>query len=194
MTRLLFSLLLALAPSATAATYLVTVNTSSINPTAGALVLDYSTLNAQSSFAAITGFTGATLGAVIPPTFGTVTGDLTTNDLILTATNPGTNYAINSNFNSNSFSFTLSLYGPAVDTPDNGADGTTFSIQILNSTLTSGLLTLDGTVGLINIAGNGTITTDGLGFTTFDEGIPEPSTFLTMAVGVAVLAFARRRK
>lgn len=193
MNRLLLAVALSIAPAASAATYLITVETSSINPTSGILALDYSTQNAQSSFAAITGFTGATLGAE-EPAIGTVSGGLPSNDLVITATNPGSNYAIGANFNTDFFSFTLSLYGPAIDSPDSTGGGTTFSIQMFTPAFGSPLLTGDGTVGLINIANDGTITTNGLGFTTFDEGVPEPSTFLTMAAGVAVLALTRLRR
>lgn len=193
MRNILLLLVFSLVPAAHAAAFLITVNTTSINPTSGYLALDYSRQNAQSSVAAITGFTGASLGAAVPP-LGTVSGDLTTDDLLLTATNPGSNYAIAANFNTNSFSFLLSIYGPAIDTPDNGVDGTTFSVQMFDPTFSNGLLTLDGNVGRINIAGDGTITTEGLGFTTFGDPVPEPSTFLTMAAGVAVLAFISRRR
>jgi hypothetical protein len=193
MSKTLLLLAFSLVPAAHAAAFLITVNTLSINPTAGYLALDYSRQNAPPSFAAITGFTGASLGAV-EPTLGTVSGDLSTNDLILTATNPGSNYAVATNFNTNSFSCLLSIYGPAIDTPDNGVDGTTFSIQMFDSGFSSGLLTVDGIVGQINIAGDGTITTDGLGFTTFGDPVPEPSTFLTMAAGIAALAFVSRRR
>ena len=193
MNRLLLALALLIAPAAPAATFLITVDTSSINPTSGIIALDYSTQNAQSSFAAITGFSGATLGAP-EPALGTVSGDLSTNDLIITATNPGSNYATGANFNTNAFSFTLSLYGPAIDTPDSIGGSTTFSIQMFTPSFAGPLLTGDGVVGLINIANDGTITTDGLGFSTFDAGVPEPSTFLTMAAGVAALVIARRRR
>ena len=190
MSKTLLLLAFSLVPAAHAAAFLLTVNTLSINPTAGYLALDYSRQHAQPSVAAITGITGASRGAV-EPTLGTVSGDLSTNDLILTATNPGSNYAVATNFNTNSFSFLLSIYGPAIDTPDNG---TTFSIQMFDSGFSSGLLTVDGIVGQINIAGDGTITTDGLGFTTFGDPVPEPSTFLTMAAGIAALAFVSRRR
>jgi len=150
MNKLLLALTVTLVPAAQAAAFLVTVNTSSINPLLGNLALDYSTQNAQSSFAAITGFTGATLGAALPP-LGTVSGGLPTNNLVITATNPGSNYAIGANFNNNSFSFLLSLYGPAVDTPNSGAGGTTFSVQMYDATFSNGLLTQDGVVGLIEI-------------------------------------------
>lgn len=193
MRNIFLLLVFSLVPAAHAAAFLITVDTSSLNPTTGYLVLDYSRQNAQSSVAAITGFTGASLGAALPP-LGTVSGDLTTDDLLLTATNPGSNYAIAANFNTNSFAFLLSIYGPAIDTPDNGADGTTFSVQMFDPTFSNGLLTLDGVVGQINIAGDGTITTDGLGFTSFGDPVPEPSTFLTMAAGVAALAFISRRR
>lgn len=194
MNRLLLTVALLIAPAAHAAAFLVSVNTSTLLPsTAGVLVFDYSTQNAQSSFAAITNFAGATQDSVLSPT-GTVSGDLGTNDLVITATNPGSSYATNATFNNATLTFHLSLYGPAIDTPDNSGNGTTFSIQLYTPGFLGALLTVDGTVGLVNIAGDGTITTDGLGFTTFTEDVPEPATYLTMAAGVALLALNRRRR
>ena len=90
--------------------------------------------------------------------------------------------------------FLLTLYGPAIDTPNGSPDGTTFNIFLFtDNTFTTGLLTLDGVVGQVNIDGFGNITTDGFGFTDF-AAVPEPATVYTLAGGIALLAFARRRR
>lgn len=191
--RLLLLILIAVSNVQAAALYLVTIDSSTINPLAAVLELQYGTLNVQSSVAAITDFNGATLGSVIPPTVS-ATGGLTTNDLILTATNPNADYAQNINVNANAITFQLSLYGPALDTPNGSPDGTTFNILLFtDNTFATGLLTADGLVGQVNIDGNGVIVTNGFGFTEFTQ-VPEPATLYMLAGGIAVLAIARRRR
>lgn len=191
--RLLLLILIAVSNVQAAALYMVTINSTTINPLAAVLELQYSTANLQSSAAAITDFSGAALGSVIPPTVA-ATGDLTTNNLILTATNPLSDYALNINVNANTMTFMLSLYGPAVDAPDGGLGGTTFSISLFtDNTFTTGLLTADGIVGRLDIDGNGAIVTNGFGFTEFAE-VPEPGTIYTLAGGIALLALSRWRR
>jgi hypothetical protein len=191
--RLLLLFLIGLSSVQAAPLYLVTIDSSTINPLAAVLEFQYSTLNTLSSTASITDFTGATLGSVIPPTVA-ATGDLATNNLVLTATNPISDYALNINVNANAMAFILALDGPAINTPNGSPDGTTFSIFLFtDNTFTTGLLTPDGLVGQINIDGNGVIVTDGFGVTTFSD-VPEPATLYTLAGGIALLVFTRRRR
>jgi hypothetical protein len=148
--------------------YTVTVNTSSIAGTSG--VIDF-TFNpgpcapncSQPATAMISNFTGGTLGAVDPDAFasGNETGTLSST---VTLVNSAADNEYDQGFTfGSSFSFQLTLTGPALDNPNGtSSSGSTFALTLYNSPLppTAVLLTNNpaGPVFEVNVNLNGTTT------------------------------------
>ena len=152
-----------LAASAHAAvTYRVTVNTTSINASVGFLNIQFNPINASSKTATakLSNFSGAAAGAVLLPLRGNVTGTL-----------PGTVTLINSSpfqerfqrfTHRNSFSFLLTLSGPAIDNPNGAANaGSTFGLALYDSNeqpILTGQGAATGFAGQVEINPNGSTT------------------------------------
>ena len=174
--------------------YQITVDTSSISGTNGAVDLQFNPggVTSQAATAGVTGFTGGTLGAVIPPIIGPVTGSLPTDDLLF-QNSANTDYANGVLFGS-SFTFLLTLDGVALTAPNNGPAGTSFGLFVFDSAFNP-LITADGLVARVDINPDGTITTTGFpdGGTTFLAGVPEPGALSLVGLGAAALCMLRKR-
>jgi len=134
-------LFLTAAPVDAAVNYFVTVNTSSVNGTAGFLDFQFNPGNAttQQATAVISNFVGGTPG--VPTTSGNVTGSLPATVTLCSSGGAGctTNSALNELFQGftygNSFSFLLTLSGPAISTPNGTATaGSTFGVGLYDIT------------------------------------------------------------
>jgi hypothetical protein len=167
-----------------------TVDTSSLAGMSGFLSLQFNPgFDADPAVASILGFaaSGATLGAATPT--GDVTGSLPMTVAI------GNTAAFNELFQSivfgTSFEFVLSLSGPAVDTPTGAITGSTFSLSLIDSALTSFLLSDDPSgaaliVDLFPDASIGMLRAPAVNY------VPEPSTGL-LALGAVAAFFVARR-
>lgn len=173
--------------------YLVTVDTASLVGSPGIIDMQFNPggVTSQAATALVTSFTGGTLGSVVPPVIGPVTGTLPTGDLLF-QNNANTDYAHGILFGS-SFQFRLTLDGVALTAPDNGPAGTSFGLFLYDPGFAP-LITGDGLLAQIDINPDGGITTTGFGGTTFQDvsGIPEPGTVTSMLLGGCALAFLRK--
>jgi len=171
--------------------YLVTVDTSSVNGNSGFLDFQFnSDPTSQAASAAISSFNavGGTLGA------GPLPGPLT-------FTIPGNNDNFQPFTYGTSFSFVLSLSGPALSSPDGTGLGIIFGLGLYDGTLTA-ILTDQGSgfAGTVEVNSDGTTTATGfpigssvvsfqpIGATT----TPEPGTTLLMGFGTAGLLMLRK--
>ncbi len=204
---LAFCLLLALTSQATAAVYQITVDTNftGVNGSAGHINLQFNPGgNSQAATASVSGFStvgGSFNGA--PSTAGNVTGTL-----------PGTvdftnASALNDYFHpfifGDSFQFTLTLAGDAVNTPDGvSTSGTSFGIALYDGSGVNALLTTDpsGFAAILDIGLNGTITptlfdaaqnTPSIVGLSTSTAIPEPATTGTIAAALFALGVYSRR-
>lgn len=178
-----------------ATVFLVTVDTGSLNGNSGVVDFQFNPggLTSQPATALITSFTGGTLGNIVPPVIGPVTGTLPTDDLLF-QNSANTDYAHEIVFGS-SFRFRLTLDGAALTAPNNGPAGSSFGV-FLYSPAFNPLITADGLIGRLDINPDGTVTTSGFGTTTFQDAnsIPEPSTVTSVALAGCLLAFAALSK
>ena len=181
--------------------YQVTVNTSSLNGVNGIIDLQFNPggVTSQAATALVTSFSGATLGNVVPPVIGPVTGTLPTDDLLF-QNSANTDYAHEILF-TNSFQFRVAFDGPALTAPNDGPAGTSFGLFLYDQSF-SPLITLDALIAQIDINPNGTLTTTGFpigasvaSFQIVNESpIPEPSTLTSMLLaGSALALFIRKR-
>jgi len=153
-------LLLTAKPAEAVVTYFVTVDTSSVNGTSGFLDFQFNPGNSstQAATATISNFTGGTFGA--PQPGGNVSGTLPATVTFVNST------ALNELFQGftygSSFSFLLTLSGPAIDTPNGIATaGSTFGVGLYDSG-SNPILTNQGATtgfaGQVDINLNGTTT------------------------------------
>jgi len=186
---------------ATTTSYDVTVDTSSLLGTSGFLDFNFNPgpLVTQSASLDILNFTtDGTLGGLCPCGTGDVTGQL---PATLTFDN-GT--GLNDYFDfftfGSSISFTVSLYGPALSTPDGvSTSGSTFAFSMFADTspLTP-VLTSDTTDGFaftidVNLDGTTTVTGYSPQTTVTQEGssVPEPAAFYVVLLALACIAVRR---
>jgi hypothetical protein len=170
---------LAAEPASAAVTYVVTVNTTAVNGTSGFLDFQFNPGNgtSQPATATISNFAvvgGAVTGA--PSDTGNVTGALPATVTIVNST--ALNEAFQGFTYGTSFSFVLTLSGPAIDTPNGTATaGSTFGIGLYDSA-SNPILTdqgaLTGFAGQVDINLNGTNT---------------PTAFPTPPAGPSVVTF-----
>ncbi len=198
------ALLLCVAVSASAApiTYDVTINTSSIAGTAGSLDFNFNpgSLTTQSASLQILGFSSDGSLAGSPALTGDVGGALPST---VTFDN-GTGY--NDYFEGftygSTLSFDVSLYGPALSSP-NGIStlGSTFAFSMFSDSAgTIPVLTndmIDGFAFTVNVDLNGSTTVTNYSDQTDVEpptsATPEPGGLLLVATGLMLLAFVGLR-
>ena len=190
---------------ATPITYEVTVNTSSILGTTGSLDLNFNPgpLVTQAAPLQILDFTSdGTLAGNCPCGTGDVSGQLPST---LTFDN-GT--AFNDYFDNFTFGSTLSfdvtLYGPALSSPNGiASSGSTFAFSMFSDVLgTIPALTSDTTDGFaftaaVNLDGTTTVDDSSSQTTIVAEtgpsaATPEPNSFILLVSGIASLALARK--
>jgi hypothetical protein len=182
----------------------VLVNTSSVAATTGFLDFQFNPVNGTSQAATltVTNFTGGTLGGA-PSTSGNISGTLPST---LTFVNSA---ALNEYFQGftygASFGFTVTLSGPAIDTPNGIATaGSTFGLGLYDSG-SNPILTNQGKstgfAGEIDINLNGTATPTAFpNFTapsvvsfTPVSAAPEPGSFVLSGIPIAFVILRRVR-
>jgi len=169
--------LLTAKPAEAAVTYFVTVNTSAVNPSSGFLDFQFNPGNGstQAATATISGFTGGTVVGA-PQINGNVSGTLPGTVTFVNST--ALNEAFQGFTYGASFSFVLTLSGPAIDTPNGTSTaGSTFGVGLYDNTMTPILTNQGATTGFagsVNINLNGTTT---------------PTAFPTATNGPSVVTF-----
>ena len=174
--------------------YLVTVNTASINTQYGYIdfLLNPGGQNTEALTAVITNFTpAAALNPADPNNFvgGNVTGSLP-GPLTITNTNADNEYLEGLTFG-NTITFDLSLDGPALTSPNGNptANGTTFAISLYDSTSFNYLLPPTGPAGTLivdylgNVETNSAVVGNTPIVTFTPQGpvvTPEPSAFMPL--------------
>jgi hypothetical protein len=148
-------------PAAAAVVYNVTVDTSSVSGQTGYLDFQFNPGNVttQPATAQILNFSGGTIGPP-PSTNGNVTGNLPNTVTIVNST------ALNEVFQGftygSTFSFTLVLSGPAIDSPNGTANaGSTFGLGLYDAgqiPILTNQGALSGFAGTVDINLNGTTT------------------------------------
>jgi len=184
-------------------TYDVTVNTSSISGTAGSLDFNFNPgpLVTQAASLQILSFSGDGTLAGSPTLTGGVAGAL---PATLTFDNGSgfNDYFEGFTFGS-TLSFDVSLYGPALSSPDGvSTSGSTFAFSMFSdsagtiSVLTSD--TIDGFAFTVDVNLDGTTTVSDFSSQTVVEpagsSVPEPSTFVLMGTAMAFTVTFRRFK
>jgi hypothetical protein len=202
--RLLASSLVAASlASASSITYAVTINTSSISGTAGALDLNFNPGPLVTQFASLQildFMSNGSLADACPCITGDVSGQLPST---LTFDNGS---GFNDYFDDFTFgttiSFDVSLYGPALSAPDGvSTSGSTFAFSMFSDAagtvpvLTSD--TADGFAFTVNVNLDGTTTVSNFSpettVGTVVSGVPEPNTLQLTVLGVA-FCFAFRSR
>ena len=203
---LIIALLLGAVGSAFAdgVTYDVTVDTSSISGTSGSLDFQFDSgpFTSQAASLQILGFTtDGTLGASV------LTGDVTGNLPGTVLFDNGTSY--NDYFTGFTYgttlSFSVNLFGPAVDAPDGvSTSGSVFAFSMFSDAAGSvPVLTSDQVNGFalvtdINLDGSTTLANNSAQTTATQEGgsvpTPEPSSLALMLGGTGLLGLLMMRK
>ena len=189
--------LLALAAQAAFASdiYFVTVDTSSVSGTAGAVYLQFTPgLNADLAMVAVTDFLIAPTGGLtgIPITNGDVSGSLSSPPLVLTNTD-GLNDYLNFLTFGDSMSFQLEFAWTA---PLVGDAGSQFSFGLTASDGLSPILTTDpnGFAGTISYDNTGLFTVTTFSEeTTIESAVPEPAS-MSLCLGAALAWFVPRMR
>jgi hypothetical protein len=200
---LLSALLFCLALPALADTYDVTVDTSSISGTAGSLDFNFNPGGFQAQAASLQILDLSSNGSLAgsPELTGDVSGALPSTVTFDNGT--GFNDYFEGFTYGSTLSFDVSLYGPALSSP-NGAStfGSTFAFSMFSDAAgTIPALTTDTTEGFafivnVNLDGSTTVT-DFSDQTTVESGtsvIPEPDSLLLIATGLAMIVVARMRR
>jgi PEP-CTERM motif len=196
----------ALVAQADPITFTVTVNTTAISGTSGFIDFQFNPggAGAQSATVSLTNFnfTGGSLAANADLT-GSATGLLPGN---VTINNTG---QLNDLFQGitfgNSFSFSLTLSGAALNNPG-GSFGSLFGLSLIGSDQTTPLLTIDpnGTILSLLLNPNGTTTISTFFLSRRDDSsvvtiqaqnaaVPEPATLLLLSSGLLGVSFKARR-
>ena len=184
--------------------YQVYVDTSSLQGTSGVLdfQLNPQVIGVQSLTATISGFSSVngTLGSILTPTFGQVSGQLPNNITLVNSSDINDisqyiKYGL-------TLQFVVSLSGNAVQNPTNGVGGSAFLFSLLDSNLNP-LLTSDpgGTLAGISVFSDGS--TDVSTFPPNDSSpplvtvtplvsVPEPTSMIPLGIGMVTLAGYRR--
>ncbi len=184
--------------------YQVTVNTASVVTTTGFLDFQFNPGNAssQSATAVLSNFSGGTINGA-PSTTGNVSGTLPTTVTMINST-PFQELFQSFTFGP-SFTFLLSLSGPALDTPNGTSTaGTTFGLGLYDSGQNP-ILTSQGAgtgfAGQVQINLNGSTTPTGFlqstgapSVVTFVQVVvPEPGAMGLVGLGLAALLLVKRR-
>lgn len=194
-----FTLLLSSWAWAGAATYTVTVDTSSVSGTSGSLDFQFNPglFGSQSATLQVLNFAGDGTLSGAPILTGHVTGAL-----------PGTlSFDNGTGFNDyfggfvfgNALSFNLTFSGPAVLTPDGvSASGSSFAFSMFSDPAgTVPVLTSDTTNGFaftvdVNLDGTTTVTNNSAQTLVLATSVPEPTTEILLAAGLVAIAWRRR--
>jgi hypothetical protein len=186
-------------------TYDVTVDTSSISGTAGALDFNFastSTPLAEAASLQVLGFTGSGTLAGTPSLTGDVAGNLPATVTFDNATS-NNDYFEGFTFGS-SLSFQVSLYGPALSSPNGlSPNGSSFQFSMFSNAAGSvPVLTTDTTFGeaftiSVNPDGSTTVVNNSTAFTGIspvESGVPEPTTWTLVGAAMAGLWVWRARQ
>ncbi|MGA2350301.1 MAG: NF038129 family PEP-CTERM protein [Terracidiphilus sp.] len=200
---ILCAVLFCFAMPALADTYDVTVNTSSIAGTTGSLDFDFSPgpNQAQAASLQILGFSSDGSLAASPELVGDVSGNL---PFTITFDNgTGFNDYFDGFTYGSTLSFDVSLYGPALSSPDGTSNSNSiFSFSMFSDAagtvpvLTSD--TIDGFAFIVNINPNGSTSLSNFSAETNAEpptsATPEPGSLLFLTTGLVILAFTSLRR
>ena len=175
-------------------TFTYLVNTGGINGTAGYLDFQFNagSIFSQPATATISEFSTAG-GALTAPSIntGSASGSLPGNVTL------GNNAAFNDTFQpftfGSTFRFTITLSGPALDTPAGSGSGTAFGLSLYGADAVTPLLTLDpnGTILVLQLNPNGTTQASSASVVSA-VAVPEPASWVLL-IGAA-LAFALSRR
>ena len=184
--------------------YQITVNTASVVTTTGFLDFQFNPGNSssQSATAVLSNFSGGTINGA-PSITGNVTGTLPTTVTMVNST-PLQELFQSFTFG-NSFTFLLSLSGPALDTPNGTSTaGSTFGLGLYDSAPNPILTNQGATTGFagqVQVNLNGTTTRTafptptGASVVSFVQvTTPEPSAIGLVGMGLAALLGMRRRR
>jgi hypothetical protein len=189
--------------SASSITYDVTINTSSIAGTEGSLDFNFSPglLQTQAASLQILGFSSDGSLAGSPDLTGDVSGTLPSTVTFDNGT--GFNDYFEGFTYTSTLSFDLSLYGPALSSPDGvSTSGSTFAFSMFSDSAgTIPVLTNDMTDGFafvvdVNLDGTTSVTNDSDQSSVEPQtGVtPEPNSFLLLASGLMIFAVAQMRR
>ena len=183
------------APALPSTIFEITVNTSSIASQSGIVDLQFNPggATAQDATATIVAFTGATLGDVVPPLLGPVSGTLP-HENVTFKNSAYTDYAQELLFG-NALYIRVAFDGVALTAPDNGPAGTSFFLFFYNQAFDP-LVTADGLVAQIDINPDGSVSAggaDNVTFTTVSQ-VPEPSTVSSLLIAAGAAALVRHKR
>ncbi|HZV65789.1 MAG TPA: NF038129 family PEP-CTERM protein [Telluria sp.] len=185
-SRALLALALACGAGAALAgpTYQVTVNTSALAGANGYLDFGFQALgSAAPAFATLSNFTGALGAAVIPS--GDVVG--TPPGMVTIGNTTGFNDLLQAVSFGGLFTFDLSF------TADDGIAGSTFSVALVNDSVTD-FVGYAGNIVEIALQPGAATTVNAVADFASVNAVPEPSDLLLMMSGLAVMGWVARRK